>query len=68
LSIGLTSTNTVAISWTSPLTRWTLQQNTNCAASLNWSNAPGPIQESGATNTLIIAPPAGKQFYRLIKP
>jgi hypothetical protein len=68
LNVRRTPTNTVAVSWTSPLTRWTLQQNTNCAASVNWSNAPGPIQEDGATQTFVIAPSTGKQFYRLIKP
>ena len=68
LNVRRTPTNTVAVSWTSPLTRWTLQQNTNGVASVNWSNAPGPIQEDGATQTLIIAPPTGNQFYRLIKP
>jgi hypothetical protein len=50
------------------LARWTLQQNTNGVASVNWSNAPGSIQEDGATNTLLVAPPAGNRFYRLIKP
>jgi hypothetical protein len=45
-----------------------LQQNTNCAASADWSNAPGPIQEDGATQSLLIAPPTENRFYRLVKP
>ena len=65
LTIRLTTTNTVAVSWPSPSTGWTLQQNTNGVASVNWSNAPGTIQDDGTTKTLIIAPPTGERFYRL---
>jgi hypothetical protein len=38
LSILRTTTNTVAVTWPSPSTGWTLQQNTNSVSSLNWSN------------------------------
>jgi hypothetical protein len=65
LTIRLTTTNTVAVSWPSPSTGWTLQQNTNSVASVNWSNAPGTIQDDGTTKALIIAPPTGERFYRL---
>ena len=68
LAIRLTTTNTVAVSWPSASTNWTLQQNTNGVASVNWSNAPGSIQDDGATKTLIINPPTGNHFYRLFKP
>jgi hypothetical protein len=68
LSIFRTTTNTVAVSWPSPSTDWTLQQNTKSVSSVNWSNAPGTIQDDGTTKTLIVNPPTGNRFYRLQKP
>ncbi len=68
LTILITPTNTVAVSWPSLSTGWTLQQNTNGVASVNWSNAPGPIQDDGTNNTLIVSPSAENRFYRLFKP
>ena len=68
LSIVRTTTNTVAVFWPSPSTGWTLQQNTNGIATVNWSNAPGTIQDDGTTKTLIVNPPTGNRFYRLIMP
>jgi len=68
LTSRLTTTNTVAISWPSPSTGWTLQQNTNGVASVNWSNAPGTIQDNGTSKTLIVNPPTGSRFFRLFKP
>ena len=65
LTIARTTTNTVAVSWPSPSTGFTLQQNTNSVATVNWSNAPGTIQDDGTTKTLIINPPTGNRFYRL---
>jgi hypothetical protein len=67
LTIRLTSTNTVAVSWPSPSTGFILQQNTNGVSSVNWSNPPGVILDDGTTRTLIVNPPAGNRFYRLIK-
>ena len=68
LTILRTTTNTVVVSWPSPSTGWTLQQNTNSVSSVNWSNAPGTIQDDGTTRTLTVNPPTGNRFYRLIKP
>jgi hypothetical protein len=65
LSIARTTTNTVAVFWPSPSTGWTLQQNTNSVASVNWSNVTSAIQDDGTTKTLIVNPPAGNRFYRL---
>jgi hypothetical protein len=67
LTIRLTSTNTVAVSWPSPSTGFVLQQNTNGVATVNWSNAPGTILDDGTTKTLVVNPPAGNRFFRLIK-
>ena len=68
LTIRLTATNTVAVSWPSPSTGWMLQQNTNGVVSVNWSNAAGTIHDNGTNKTLIVNPPTGSQFYRLFKP
>ena len=68
LSVTRTTTNTVLVSWVSPSTGFDLQVNTNSVASVNWSNAPGPIQDNGTMRYLIVNPPAGNRFYRLFKP
>ncbi len=68
LSVFHTPTNTVAVTWPSPATGWTLQQNTNGVSSVNWSNVTSGIQDDGTTKTLIVNPPAGNRFYRLSKP
>jgi len=67
LSIARTTTNTVAVFWPSPSTGWTLQQNTNSISLVNWSNAPGTIQDNGTTKMLIVDPPMGNRFFRLFK-
>ena len=67
LSILRTTTNTVAVSWPSPSTGWTLQQNTNSVSSVNWSNITSGITDDGTSKTLIVNPPTGDRFYRLLK-
>jgi hypothetical protein len=67
LSIYFTSTNTAMVSWPSPSTGWTLQQNTNSVSSMNWSNAPAPA-DNGTIKYLLVNPPTGNRFYRLFKP
>jgi len=47
LRITLTSTNAALVSWPSPSTGFTLQQNTNSLASVNWSNVSATIQDNG---------------------
>jgi hypothetical protein len=68
LSIHLTTTNTVAVSWPSPSTGCVLQQNTNGIATVNWSNVTATIQDDSVTKTLIVNPPTGNRFYRLFHP
>ena len=62
LTIRLPSPNTMAVSWPSPSTGWMLQENTNDVSSVNWSNAPGMIQNDGTNKTLIVNPPTGSRF------
>ena len=68
LSIFSTTTNSVAVTWPSPSTGWALQQNTNSASSVNWSNVTSGIQDDGTTKSLIVSPPTGNRFYRLRSP
>jgi len=68
LTIARTVTNTVVISWPSPSSGFTLQQNTNGVATVNWSNVVTSPFDDGAAKTLIVNPPTGNRFYRLFKP
>jgi len=68
LSIARTTTNTVAVFWPSPSTGFTLQQNTNVIATVNWSNVGAAPSDNGTTKTVIVNPPIGNRFYRLIHP
>ena len=68
LTIVRTTTNTIAVSWPSPSLGFDLQVNTNGIGTVNWSNAPGLIQDDSTTKTLIVNPPTGKRYYRLFKP
>lgn len=65
LTIARTTTNTVAVSWPSPSTGFTLQQNTNGIATLNWSNVVTEPTDNGTTKTMIVNPPSGTRFFRL---
>src|SRR5438445_10861776 len=47
LVIRLTTTNTVAVSWPSPSTGFTLQQNTNGIGTVNWSNVTTTPSDDG---------------------
>jgi len=66
LRIFLTSTNTAVVAWPTSATGFTLQQNSNLGSS-GWSTAGAPIVV-GSENQVIIAPPAGREFYRLTHP
>lgn len=68
LTITLTSTNTALVSWPSPSTGFTLQQNTNGGATVNWSNVATTPSDDGTTKTVIVNPPTGNRFYRFIHP
>jgi hypothetical protein len=68
LKIAFTSTNTIAVSWPSPSTDFTLQQNTNGIATMNWTDVLTMPTDDGTTKTIIVDPPSGSRFYRLSKP
>ena len=68
LSVVRTSTNAVAVIWPSSATTYVLQQNTNGVNTANWSNVTSTVQDDGTTKTLLVSPPTGNRFYRLVKP
>jgi hypothetical protein len=68
LTIRRTTTNTMLVSWPSAAAGFVLQQNTNRLGSVNWSNVTGTIQDNGTNKLLVVNPPVGRRFYRLIKP
>jgi hypothetical protein len=65
LTIARTTTNTIAISWPSPSTGFTLQQNTNNIATPNWNDVLTTPTDNGTTKTVVVNPTAGDRFYRL---
>jgi hypothetical protein len=60
------SGNTVTVYW-QDVSGWSLQQNNNLAASLNWSASGGATTTSG-TNYLNLVSPTGNLFFRLTHP
>jgi hypothetical protein len=67
LTIRLTQTNTVVISWPSPSTGFSLQQNSDLNTA-TWSAPPETITDNGTNKFIIVNPPTGNRFYRLSKP
>jgi len=65
LTIAHPATDTVALSWPSPWTDFTLQENTNGIATVNWSNVLTAPTDNGTTKTVIVNPPDGNRFFRL---
>jgi hypothetical protein len=60
------SGNHVIVSWPSPSTGWTLQQNSSLAAA-NWTASSG-IADDGTNKSLTFTSPAGNLFFRLKSP
>jgi hypothetical protein len=63
LTITLTTTNTALVSWASPSTGWSLQQN-NDLSTANWVAGPSPV-DNGVIKYVIVNPPSVNRFYRL---
>ena len=67
LSIRYTTTNTAVVSWPSPSTGYSLQSATDLGLS-NWINSALSPSDDGTNRFLIVNPPTGHRFFRLIKP
>ena len=66
LSISLTATNTVLVSWPYPSDGFFLQQN-GAVGTTNWVGVTNSPVQVGPQWQLIAQPPAGNKFFRLLK-
>ena len=64
LSVWLTGTNTVVVSWPAPSTGWNLEQNTDLNA-VNWVLPPEIVNNDGTNKFITVNPPVGDRFFRL---
>jgi hypothetical protein len=67
LKISLTATNTAVVFWAWPSTGWSLQENSNLGAT-SWAAASEVTTHDAINNLILVNPPIGNRFYRLIKP
>jgi hypothetical protein len=67
LMISFTSTNTALVSWPSPSTGWSPQQNTNLNTT-NWAAPFETVNDNGMIKFMLVNPPTGNRFFRLFKP
>lgn len=67
LKIFLTATNTAVISWPSPSSGFSLQQNGDLKSPI-WAAPSEGISDNGTNKFIIVNPPMGHRFYRLFKP
>jgi hypothetical protein len=63
LSMTLTTTNTAIVSWPSPSSGWSLQQNIDLSPD-SWVAGPLAV-DNGIVKYIIVNPPSGNRFYRL---
>jgi hypothetical protein len=61
------SGNSVIVSWPDTGT-YTLQQNSNLAATAGWTTSGYSISTANGTNSITITPPTGNLFFRLYNP
>jgi hypothetical protein len=64
LTVTLTSTNTVMVSWPSPSTGYNLQIN-NDLNTTSWGPPPQTVTDNGTIKYVIVSPPTGNLFFRL---
>jgi len=67
LSVELSATNSVVLTWPSPSTGFVLQKNSDVSTT-NWTANAAIPSDNGTIKTVVVAPPAGKMFYRLYQP
>ena len=67
LTIRLTTTNTAVVSWPSPSTGFALQHKADLTTT-NWLAAQQAVTDNGTNRFIIVNPPTGTRFYRLLKP
>ena len=60
--------NQVIVSWPTPGTNWTLQQNSNLAATGGWATSGYPVSATNGTSSITISAATGNLFFRLSQP
>ena len=66
LSIRITN-NTAMVYWPSPAPGFNLQANADLATT-NWGTPPETVNDNGTIKYILVNPPTGNRFYRLLKP
>jgi hypothetical protein len=66
LTVTFVGSDTVVISWSSLVTGFVLQQNSDLNTT-NWSDFVGTVDDDGTNKSVTISLPAGSSFFRLIK-
>jgi hypothetical protein len=67
LTIVRAAPKTVAVSWPSPSTGFTLQQNTNGVAPPNWSTVAASPTDDQTTRSVILDASSSSAFFRLVQ-
>ena len=67
LLIRATAPGSMTVSWPSPLSGFTLQENTNGLASPVWNDVTSGIRDDGTNVAHLIIPAGNGGFYRLLK-
>lgn len=57
----------VTVSWPSPSAGFVLQQTADLNGA-NWVSVPQPVYDNGTSKFILVSPPGGNRFYRLLKP
>jgi hypothetical protein len=58
--------STITVSWPSPSAGWNLRRRSSLDTA-NWTTPPETVNDDGTNRFILIAPPAGNRFYRLIR-
>ena len=66
LSVFLTSTNSVVVSWPAGVSGFVLQQNPDVGTA-NWKNVSQVPADVGTNKVVVVKPPVGNLFFRLAK-
>lgn len=67
-ALGILITNNAAmVYWPSPSTGWNPQMSTNLLKT-NWVTPSQSIIDNGTIKYILVSPPTGSRFFRLIKP
>ena len=68
-TLGIThSSGAVVISWATPTSSWTLQQNTNLAVASGWVTSSYPVNTTNGVSSITITSATGNLFFRLSEP